>query len=49
MVSATTRKKLAISDPDAEYELQQLEKIKVKRKKKKKKYPVFPWLSPNPS
>lgn len=30
MVSVTTRKKLATSDPDAEYELQQLEKIKVK-------------------
>ncbi|XP_029139030.1 axonemal dynein light chain domain-containing protein 1 [Protobothrops mucrosquamatus] len=28
MVSVTTRKKLATSDPDAEYELQQLEKIK---------------------
>ncbi|XP_025025117.1 axonemal dynein light chain domain-containing protein 1 [Python bivittatus] len=28
MVSAATRKKLAISDSDAEYELQQLEKIK---------------------
>ncbi|XP_032082896.1 axonemal dynein light chain domain-containing protein 1 [Thamnophis elegans] len=28
MVSATTRKKLAASDPEAEYELQQLEKIK---------------------
>ncbi|XP_063154544.1 axonemal dynein light chain domain-containing protein 1 [Candoia aspera] len=28
MVAATTRKKLATSDPDAEYELQQLEKIK---------------------
>lgn len=38
MVSIRTRKKLATSDPDAEHELQQLEKIKVK---KKKNYPVF--------